>query len=310
MKPVRVIAVLGVCLAALGATAILLRRSHPAPERQSAGAARSAAKEQVFDVRGRVISLDEHSGMVKIAHEEIPNYMPAMTMPFLVRDSNSLRKLKQGDMVKFKLAVTSDDSWISEIAKTAESAPPLPVAAPPEEKEDQRLKSGEKVPPFTFTDQNATMRNISDFEGKFVVLTFIYTRCPLPNFCPLLNKKFSDLQNRLSKEFPGRFHLISVSIDPANDTPAVLKGYASLRGADEDNWTFATGTAEQIAEMAKLFGLTYNQKNPGIIDHDLRTALINPDGRVVHIWKSNFWTPYEIRNRIDDENQSKQFQWR
>lgn len=259
--------------------------------------------EQSFDVRGRIVSLDAHSGIVKIAHEEIPDYMPAMTMPFLVRDSNSLRALKPGDSVRFKLAVTSDDSWISEIARSSETAPAqMPAASP--ETEDKRLKPGERVPALAFVDQNGELRSISDFAGKFVALTFIYTRCPLPNFCPLLNKKFSELRDRLDKEFPGRFHLVSVTIDPAHDTPPVLKAYARSHGADENAWTFATGSPEQIAAIAELFGLTYNQKNPGLIDHDMRTALIGPAGRVLHVWKSNFWTPYEIRNRIADELKS------
>lgn len=131
-------------------------------------------------------------------------------------------------------------------------------------------------------------------------MTFIYTRCPLPNFCPLLAKKFTELQERLSKEFPGKFHLLSVTIDPQYDTPQVLKGYSSIHTSDPSTWTYATGTPEQVATIAGLFGLTYSEKNPGLIDHDLRTALIAPDGRLLHIWKSNFWTPYEIRNRIAD----------
>jgi protein SCO1/2 len=241
---------------------------------------------------------------VKIAHEEIPNYMPAMTMPFMVRDSNSLRDLKIGDTVRFKLAVTSDDSWISEIEKEKDTAP-APLEASNSEAESESLKPGEKVPDFSFVDENANPRSLADFKGKFVVLTFIYTRCPLPNFCPLLGKKFAELQDRLSKEFPGKFHLLSVTIDPKYDTAEVLKGYSSLLKADPAKWTYATGSAEQIAAIGKLFGLSYSEKIPGLIEHDMRTALIAPDGRLIHIWKSNFWTPYEVRNRID-ESMSRQ----
>lgn len=303
MKPGRIIALL-VLLTVLATAAAFLLRSRNTAVARGTPAGSTVQQEQVFTVRGRVVSLDEHSGIVKIAHEEIPNYMPAMTMPFLSRDSNSLRKLKAGDDVVFKLSVTSEDSWISEIEKTSNH----PAAAPARADDvsaDDRLQAGETVPEFAFVDHNGKARKLSDFAGRFVVLTFIYTRCPLPNFCPLLNKKFAELEDRLEKEFPGQFHLLSVTIDPKHDTPEVLKQYAAIQRSDGANWSFATGTPEQISAIAEAFGLTFNEKNPGLIDHDMRTALIDPEGRVVHVWKSNFWTPYEIRNRIEELVKSK-----
>lgn len=255
--------------------------------------------QQTFLVRGKIITLNPDSGIVKIAHEEIPNYMPAMTMPFLVRDSKELQNLKVGDTVRFQLAVTDDDSWISRITKEENSFNEAIETVQTET--DSALKSGETVPNFTFVDENGKRRSLEDYNGKFVILTFIYTRCPLPNFCPLLGKKFAELQDRLSKEFPGKFHLLSITIDPAHDTPQVLKGYSNLYSADPDIWTFATGSAEEISTIAQLFGLVYSEKSPGLIDHDMRTALISPKGRVVHVWKSNFWTAYEVRNFISDK---------
>ena len=296
MKPARTIIILSL-LGLVAVAGALFLRGKTTPPTTQATPAPPAITEQTFAVRGQILSLDEHAGIVKIAHEEIPGYMPAMTMPFMVRDSNSLRKVKAGDTVRFKLAVTSDDSWISEIEKIANGvALPEPPANP--QTDQGRLQAGEKVPEFSFVDQNGKARSSADFSGKFLAVTFIYTRCPLPNFCPLLGKKFTELQGRLSKEFPGKFHLLSVSIDPQYDTPQVLKGYSSIHTTDSSTWTYATGTPEQVATIAGLFGLTYSEKNPGLIDHDMRTALIAPDGRLLHIWKSNFWTPYEIRNRI------------
>jgi protein SCO1/2 len=130
-----------------------------------------------------------------------------------------------------------------------------------------------------------------------VLLTFIYTRCPLPNFCPLMSKNFSELEHRLGAKFTNRFKLLSVSIDPEFDTPEVLKAYASRYEAWPGDWTFACGNADQIKFVADLMGLYYAREN-GLISHDVRTALIGPDGRLVHLWKSNVWTPYEVQRRV------------
>lgn len=301
MKPLHTVLALTALAGLLALGAMSLRRTlQPAAETPPPTAARPL--ERVYSVRGMVLSVNPPSGIVKIAHEEIPDYMPAMTMPFMVRDSNLLRDLKVGDQISFTLSVTSDDSWISAIEKRENASSTGPVAsASPGEGEEKRLRPGEKIPDLDFVDQAGTARQFKEFEGRYAVVTFIYTRCPLPNFCPLLTRKFSELQARLQKEFPGKFHLISVTIDPIYDTPEMLKRYASVHTIDSSTWTFATGTVEQVAALAELFGLTYSQGKPGLIDHDMRTALLSPSGRLIHIWKSNHWTPYEIRNRIQDD---------
>jgi protein SCO1/2 len=166
-----------------------------------------------------------------------------------------------------------------------------------QEREDQRVHIGETVPDFKLTDQDGRKLALSDFRGQAVVLTFIYTRCPLPNFCPLMSKNFADLEQRLNKEFLGKYHLLSVTMDPDFDTPAVLKEYASRYDASPADWSFATGTAEEIQSVARLAGLYYAREN-GLISHDLRTALVGPNGRLVHLWKSNVWTPYEVQRMV------------
>ena len=159
------------------------------------------------------------------------------------------------------------------------------------------MQVGETVPDFQLVDQDGRAVRLSDYRGRAVVLTFIYTRCPLPNFCPLMSKHFAELEQRLNKELPGRYHLLSISMDPEFDTPAVLKEYASRYEARTADWTFATGDAGQIDTVAQLLGLYYVREN-GLISHDLRTALFGPDGRLVHLWKSNVWTPYEVQRRV------------
>jgi protein SCO1/2 len=256
---------------------------------------------KTFVVHGTIRNVDVANGILRVAHEEIPNYMPAMTMPFTVKDPALLNGLKPSDSVQFELAVTENDSWISHIEKLPSSEGVASSAngssASLQERETECLQSGEAVPDFQLIDQDGKPVRLSDFRGKAVVLTFIYTRCPLPNFCPLMSKNFSELEQRLSKEFKGKYHLLSITMDPDFDRPEVLKDYASRYDASASDWSFATGTADQIKSVAGLVGLYYAREN-GLITHDLRTALIGTDGRLVHLWKSNVWTPYEVQRMI------------
>ena len=256
---------------------------------------------QTFEVFGQIRNLDIPNKTVRVAHEEIPDYMPAMTMPFTVKDTTFLNGLRVDDRVKFELAVTRDDSWISRIELAepvgAKETGVVKPALSLRDRETERVQIGERVPDFGLTDQDGRAFHLSDFRGKAVVLTFIYTRCPLPNYCPLMSKNFADLQQRLSKEFANKYQLLSISIDPEFDRPEVLKHYAARYGAKGKDWSFAGGNAEQINFVAGLMGLYYAQEN-GLISHDLRTAVISADGRLVHLWKSNVWTPYEVQRVV------------
>lgn len=257
---------------------------------------------QTFQVRGQIRGLDITNAVIRIAHEEIPDYMPAMTMPLPVKDPALFDGLSAGDNVQFELAVTEDDSWISHIQKILPEDPAAVAnlttnADYVRTNETERVQIGESVPDFKLVDQDEKDIRLSDFRGKAVVLTFIYTRCPLPNFCPLMSKNFSDLERRLSKEFPNQYQLLSITMDPAFDRPAVLKEYAARYDANTRNWSFATGDPQQIQYIAGLAGLYYAWEG-GLISHDLRTVLIGPDGRLAHVWKSNVWTPYEVQRFV------------
>jgi protein SCO1/2 len=203
--------------------------------------------------------------------------------------------------VQFELLVTDDDSWISHIEKiqseVAAAQPATGTTRSLEELEAKRLRVGEVVPDFKLTDQDGRPIHLKDFRGKAVVLTFIYTRCPLPNFCPLMSKNFAELEQRLSKEFPNKYQLLSISMDPEFDRPEVLKEYAARYGADPKDWSFAAGDVGSLNFVAGLMGLYFEKEN-GLISHDLRTALIGPDGRLVQLWKSNVWTPYEVQRSV------------
>ena len=295
MKPKIILFGLCALAAAAALSAVALSRLHHPPIRTSTAP-------RTFEVLGRIRSVDVPNKLVRITHQAIPGYMPAMTMPFTVKDPGLLSGLVPGDPVQFELAVTTEDSWITHLEKIApdqarEVATPADATASLAERETERLQTGELVPDFKLTDQDSRTFRLSDFRGKAVVLTFIYTRCPLPNFCPLMSKNFAELEHRLAKEFEGRFQLLSLSMDPDFDQPAVLKEYAARYGANEKDWSFATGDAEQIKFVAGLMGLYYVREG-GLISHDLRTALIGPDGRLIQLWKSNVWTPYEVQRLV------------
>lgn len=254
---------------------------------------------QVFQVKGVVRGLDVPAKTIRITHEEIPDYMPAMTMPFSITEAKLLEGLAAGDAVRFRFVVTEDDSWIDQIEKTgagtARFAESVVESSGPHETD--RVQTGERVPEFTLTNQDGKRVQLSDYKGKAVVLTFIYTRCPIPNFCPRMSNNFAELQQRLRDEFGAKAQLLSITMDPEFDTPAVLKDYATRYDADHATWTFATGTREQTDYAGSLFGLIQESVG-GLINHDLRTVLISPEGRMVHLWKSNVWTPYEVQRMV------------
>jgi len=254
-----------------------------------------ASRQTVYQVKGVVREVNPPENSLTIEHEDIPGFMPAMTMSFAVKDPTLLQEVAAGDRVKFQLAVTETDSWIASIVKIPGLTQPFTASA--KSSDASALEPGQVVPNFTLTDQSGQTIQLLDYRGHVVVVTFIFTRCPLPNYCPLMSRNFSVLQRELQHQFPGKVHLLSISFDPAHDTPAVLKEYAENFGADPKDWTFATGTPAQIEYVATLFGLTYEMQG-GSITHNLRTALINPNGRLEHVWKSNAWQPAEVTSMI------------
>ena len=263
--------------------------------RRSGQLAEPAPRQEVYEVKGVVREVNPAENSLTIEHENIPGFMPAMTMSFAVKDPTLLREVAVGDRVKFRLAVTVTDSWIAGIAKIPGSIDPSTASVKPSDL--SALDPGQVVPNFVLTDQDGRTIQLQDYRGQAVMVTFIFTRCPLPNYCPLMSRNFSVLQEQLHKQYPVKVHLLSVSFDPVHDTPAVLKEYAKKFEADPNDWSFATSTPAQIKSVAELFGLTYEMQG-GSITHNLRTVLIDPNGRLVHVWKGNTWQLAEVTNMI------------
>ena len=241
--------------------------------------------------------------MLTIKHGAITGLMPAMTMPYSVRDDQLLSGVAPGDLIDATLVLESNDAYLSRISKTG-SAPleapppdaPMPAAAAPD-----LLKPGDSVPGTRFLDQDGRRRTFSAFKGSPVVMTFIYTRCPLPGFCPLMDRNFAKMQTTLGQD-PAlrRVRLVTVSFDPATDTPAVLKKHARDLDADLTRWTFLTGTLADIDQFAARFGVVVSRapNDPRDITHNLRTVIVDSSGKLVKTYTGNDWTPEQVLNDL------------
>jgi protein SCO1/2 len=251
--------------------------------------------EQRFDLRGKVVAVDKNEGTVTLAHEAIPGYMAAMTMAYPIKDKWVFDVLKPGQTLRATLVVASDRAWLEGIVVSEEGKPESNSLAPPE---SARAPLGQEVPDFALINQDGKRIHLHQYRDKSLLLTFIYTRCPLPDYCPLMSKNFAQVlqEVRSDPELSPSTHLLSISIDPEYDKPAVLRAYGldcSGNPHPFDQWEFASGAPEQVRHVAEFFGLKYWTEG-GQIVHALVTVLIGPDGKVVKIYRGNEWTPADV----------------
>ncbi|HEY6214962.1 MAG TPA: SCO family protein [Vicinamibacterales bacterium] len=260
--------------------------------------------QKAYTLNGQVLSLDAPHRQLTIKHDEIKGLMPAMTMPYSVRDEKLLAGISPGDLVDATLVIVSNDAYLTTIKKVghADVPPPPPDAPMPAAASGfELLKPGEAVPDAAFVDQDGRKRTFDSFKGSTVVMTFIYTRCPLPTFCPLMDRHFAAMQTPL-KEDPALkgVHLVTVTFDPATDTPPVLKKHARALNADLSRWTFLTGDRDAIDRFAARFGVSVSRamNDPNDITHNLRTVIIDKDGKLVKSYTGNDWTPAQILDEL------------
>lgn len=255
---------------------------------------RNSANEKRYDLKGKVVAVEPDKHLVTIAHEAIKDYMPSMTMPFTLPDDYYLQNLASGDEISATLVVDGSHSWLEGVAITRESVDPAATTGVNEARE------GDDVPDYALVNQDGKEIRLHNYRGKALLLTFIYTRCPLPEYCTLMSNNFAVIDRAL-KEQPDLYqktHLLSISIDPEFDTPKVLRSYGAAhteRYQDEDfsHWEFATGTKDQVKGLAQFFGLRYFQDSDQIV-HGLRTVIIGPDDKVVKVYRGNEWKPDEV----------------
>jgi len=259
-----------------------------------------------FHTKGLVKRVDE-GGVLTVEHEEMPGYMAAMTMPFEVKNKNDIEGINVGDEITFKYTVTSEDSWIDNIkllrsssydSKGVKKNKPAPPGAG-----NNYFTIGDTIEDFNFLSHKNETTKLSDFRGKVIVITFIYTRCPVPNFCPRLSLRFKSALDILSADTLNQsaYHFLSITFDPEYDTPEMLTQYAtSYKSNDHKNWTFLTPGAAESDDFSRKVGVvvTRDEKNNLSWDHNLRTLIIDRSGKIKTILVGNLWSAEELVNEV------------
>ncbi|HRI02607.1 MAG TPA: SCO family protein [Pyrinomonadaceae bacterium] len=267
----------------------------------------ASATAKRYPIKGKVVSADRTSKKAKIDHEKIEGYMEAMTMDFPIHADWVWDDLKPGSEIRAELVVDNvgkDPYYLENIGIIAAADPNQP--APPVNENFAQI--GQSVPDFALTNQDGKRVAINDFKGKALAITFIYARCPLPDYCIKMSTAFSDTAKLIAanEELTDKVRLLSISFDPANDTPEKLRSYGiGYLGNDPkakfDVWQLAVGKDAEVKKIADFFGLRYevDQNDKTQINHSLRTAVIGPDGKVTKILPGNEWTVADLKNELE-----------
>jgi len=263
----------------------------------AAGCGRSSPPARVYELKGQVLSVAPERSEVVIAHEDIKGFMPAMTMPYEVGDPKALDTLAPGDLINATLVVFSNGARLTGIRKVGTAPLEQPAPSPSASSGFELLRPGEAVPEGKFLDQAGRARRFSDFKGSPVAMTFIYTRCPVATFCPLMDRHFVSIQKKLKEDAALKnVRLVTVSFDPTTDTPAVLTKHAKSLDADLTRWTFLTGDRDDVDQFAARFGVSVSRalNDARDITHNLRTVIIGADGKLVKVFTGNDWSPEQV----------------
>lgn len=267
----------------------------------------SSATAMRYPFKGKIISVDPENKTAKIDHEKVEGYMEPMTMEVPISGDWLWDKLTPGSQVTAELVVDSAAKVpfslenIAIVSTSDPNQPGLPI-------NEKFAQIGQPVPDFTLTNQDGQQISTKDFKGKVLVVTFIYAKCPLPDYCIRMSTNFSDVANEIHRDEMGAYsdikdkvRLLSISFDPANDTPAKLRAYGiGYLGNDPkakfDVWQLAVGKDAEVRRIADFFGLQYevDQTDKTQFNHSLRTAVINQDGVVTKIFAGNDWNATDL----------------
>jgi protein SCO1 len=281
---------------ALGSAGLLLALAASAcnkPPAASDASPQSAAKR--YPLKGKVVSVDLASGTANVAAESIPGFMDAMTMPYEIHPPTELGQLSPGDAIEAEVVLENDKYWLENVRV-------MQHAAAPPAKPGAALEApapGDLVPDFRFTNQNGKRISLRQYRGQALLVTFIYTRCPFPDYCPRISRQFAEINRQLRADpaLEGKTHLLSISFDPAHDTPKVLRAYglasAGSQPAAFRHWEFAVPATAELPGLARFFGLTYLEDG-AVITHSMSTAVIGPDGRIAKWYHGSDWQPVEL----------------
>lgn len=247
-----------------------------------------------------MVSSDAKTGQVTVDTQAIPGYMAAMTMPYTLRQPNIATDLHPGDTITAVLTPTADADYLDEIDIIAQARPDYKPAVTFND-----LEPGETIPDFAFRNQSDKMIDLGQFKGKVLLLTFIYTRCPLPNFCVRMSRNFATIDKELQKDpaLYAKTHLLSVSFDPAYDTPKVLRSYGGAYTGNYSketfaHWDFAAPSEKELPKVQQFFDIGATPEKDTTITHSLSTVVIAPDGKLYKWYPGNEWTPEQVMGDV------------
>ncbi len=249
-----------------------------------------------YPVQGKVIGINMASGEVELEAAAIPGYMDAMTMPYKLKDPAVLNELHAGDLLRATLIVTDTSSVLDQIVITGETKP---VAKPTSDL--QPLTPGEPVPDFALLNQSGRVVHLGQYRGRVLLVTFVYTRCPLADYCPRMSRNFAEIDKALAADpaLYAKTHLLSISFDPKYDTPAVLRSYGGAYTGNYSNekfehWEFAAPDQKDLSKVLSFFDVAATPEQNKTVTHSLSTVAIGADGKVYKWYGSNDWTPAQI----------------
>ena len=252
---------------------------------------------RTYQLTGQILVVKHATNEVLVKHDDIPGFMPAMTMPYTVKDGAIIRERAAGDLITATLEVAPEGAHLSAITKTGSA--PLPEDARttiPAAANVHLLQPGDAVPDTKLTDQDGASIALTDFKGSALAVTFIYTRCPLAQFCPLIDRRFAEAQKLVAADpaLAGKVRLVSISFDPQFDRAETLRAHARKLDANPAVWRFATADQAAVDRLAAEFGVNVIREKDGTITHNLRTAIVTPTGMVESLLDNNAWSAAEL----------------
>ncbi len=253
-----------------------------------------------FHVKGYVENVLDKNDRLMVDHEEMPGYMPPMIMLFNVADPQSAVGLEPGQQIRFVYKVTNQRSWIEDIEPTGEKRDPRASVTSRSDSFGELLEIGDPLPDYAFLDEEGQPIALSDYRGSVIAISFIFTRCPVPEYCPMMMRNFGNVDEILADgpvlEAPWR--LVTISFDPENDTPEVLKRYGKAFDYDPAHWDLLTSkTMDPINGIAANVGLRFGKRDNSYL-HNLRTVVLDTEGRIAHIFTDENWAPEELAEQM------------
>ncbi|SRR5579871_198831 len=253
-----------------------------------------------YALKGVIVSIDKNGGTTNIHNDEIPGFMDPMVMPYNIKPPQMLDQLQVGDTITADVVVEPDKYWLENVKVT--SHPQSPPAKP--SASVHIPEPGEEVPDFHFVNQDGKRISLHQYRGATLLLTLIYTRCPFPDYCPRVSHEFAGIERevRADRSRYGKTHLLSLSFDPAHDTPKVLRAYGFSCAGSKDpalftDWEFAAIPQDELPQFAGYFALTYKEEG-GLITHSLSTAVIGSDGKILRWYHGADWQASDLLNDI------------